>query len=162
MNVQFLSAPVGWLQLVSDGRALTAVRLTDSTGASNPDDVTRTAAEELAEYFAGKRRSFDLPLAPQGTTFQQAVWHGLAEIPYGHTLSYGQLAAALGAPGAARAVGNAAGKNPLLIVIPCHRLVAAGGLGGFSCGLEIKQMLLKLEGVLPADAADTAKPGGHL
>ena len=162
MNVQFLSAPVGWLRLASDGRALTAVCLTDSAGASSPDDVTRTAAEELAEYFAGQRRSFDLPLAPQGTAFQQAVWRGLAEIPYGHTLSYGQLAAALGVPGAARAVGNAAGKNPLLIVIPCHRLVAAGGLGGFFCGLEIKQMLLKLEGVLPADVADTAKIDGHL
>lgn len=158
MNVQFFSAPIGWLRLVSDGSALTEVRLTDAAGASSPDPVTRRAAEELAEYFSGRRRDFDLPLAPQGTAFQRAVWQALTQIPYGQTMTYGQLAAALGTPGAARAVGGAAGKNPLLIFVPCHRLLAAAGLGGFSCGLEVKRRLLTLEGTLPRQVAVVESP----
>lgn len=104
------------------------------------------AREQLLGYFAGNRRVFSLPLCPEGTAFQQAVWQQLMRIPYGETCSYGQLAAAIGKPGAVRAVGNANGKNPLPILIPCHRVIAAdGGLGGYSCGLKKKAFLLALE-----------------
>ncbi len=103
---------------------------------------------QLAEYFAGPRRSFDLPLADEGSDFQRAVWAALRAIPYGQTRSYGQVAAAVGNPRACRAVGAANGANPLLIVTPCHRVVRTGGaLGGFGAGLPVKARLLALEGV---------------
>jgi methylated-DNA-[protein]-cysteine S-methyltransferase len=110
------------------------------------DDVT----SQLTEYFAGTRRQFDLPLAPEGTPFQQRVWRVLLDIPYGQTISYGELAARIGQPSAARAVGLANGSNPLPIVIPCHRVIGAGGkLTGYGGGLPIKRQLLALErGVL--------------
>jgi len=107
------------------------------------------AAAQLGEYFLGQRRSFDLPLAPEGTAFQQRVWRALSAIPFGKTRSYGELARELGS--AARAVGGACGANPIPIIIPCHRVLAAKGrLGGFSGGngLSSKQQLLALEGVL--------------
>ena len=102
--------------------------------------------EQLNEYFAGVRREFDLPLAPRGTPFQQAVWQQLLRIPYGEVRTYGQLAAALGKPGASRAVGSACRRNPLCILIPCHRVVGAdGSLTGYAGGLDIKEYLLELE-----------------
>ncbi|PJK00733.1 cysteine methyltransferase [Lysobacteraceae bacterium NML91-0213] len=108
------------------------------------------ARRQLAAYFAGTRRVFDLPLAPHGTTFQRAVWQALADIPYGSTASYAQLAARVGRPAAARAVGAANGRNPLPIVLPCHRVIGAGGgLTGFGGGLPTKRYLLALEGALP-------------
>lgn len=110
-------------------------------------DYLRKARAQLEEYLGGTRRSLDFPVDPQGTDFQKAVWKGLQAIPYGKTVTYGQLARALGKPGAARAVGAAAGKNPCLLAIPCHRLVAAGGLGRFSAGLPLKRFLLALEGI---------------
>lgn len=116
------------------------------------------AAEQLAAYFAGRRRAFELPLAPGGTAFQRQVWAALCGIPFGATISYGELAARLGRPGASRAAGGANGRNPIAIIIPCHRVVAAdGGLGGFSGGLEVKARLLRHEGVEPVDAIG---PGG--
>ncbi|MBQ7871496.1 MAG: methylated-DNA--[Oscillospiraceae bacterium] len=105
------------------------------------------AAAQLREYFAGERREFTVDLAPAGTPFQKAVWAAMCRIPYGKVVTYGQLAAAIGRPTACRAVANAVGKNPILILQPCHRVVAAGGLGGFSAGLEKKRALLRLEGV---------------
>jgi len=117
----------------------------DRTGSSGPgvgDDVAR----QLAEYFAGERRTFEVRLAPHGTPFQLRVWERLRAIPYGRTTSYGRLAADLGMPGAARAVGAAAGRNPIAIIVPCHRLIGAGGaLTGYAGGLEVKRMLLELE-----------------
>lgn len=112
--------------------------------------VLVAAREQLAEYFAGGRRLFDLPLAPRGTDFQQRVWLRLRDIPYGQTRSYGQVAAELGLePGAARAVGLANGANPLSIVVPCHRVVGSdGSLTGFGGGLERKRFLLDLESEL--------------
>ncbi|CAG4975753.1 MAG: methylated-DNA--[protein]-cysteine S-methyltransferase [Lysobacter sp.] len=108
------------------------------------------AREQLAAYFAGERHGFDLPLAPRGTEFQRAVWHALASIPYGQTVSYAQLAARVGRPTATRAVGAANGRNPLPIVLPCHRVIGAdGSLTGFGGGLPTKQFLLELEGALP-------------
>jgi methylated-DNA-[protein]-cysteine S-methyltransferase len=103
------------------------------------------AAAQIREYLLGRRQQFDLPLDLHGTAFQRKVWSELARIPYGKTLSYSQLARRIGKPKAVRAVGTAVGKNPICLVIPCHRVVAVNGLGGFSGGLARKQQLLKLE-----------------
>ena len=106
---------------------------------------------QLGEYFKGDRREFALPLAPRGTPFQRHVWQALQRIGYGETISYAQLATSIGRPSATRAVGAANGRNPLPIVVPCHRVIGAdGSLTGFGGGLPIKQFLLALEGVLPA------------
>ena len=104
---------------------------------------------QLAEYFAGKRTGFDLPLAPRGSTFQQRVWDEIARVPYGETITYGELAKRAGAPGQARAAGAATGRNPLGVVVPCHRIVGAdGSLTGYAGGLERKRGLLELEGAI--------------
>lgn len=104
------------------------------------------AINQLREYFSGKRKIFDLPLAPVGTPFQERVWKALREIPYGVTITYGELALRVGSPKGYRAVGNANGRNPLVIFQPCHRVIAAGGqLGGFSAGIHRKKFLLRME-----------------
>lgn len=110
----------------------------------------RAAVTQLAQYFEGKRAAFDLPLdLAAGTPFQQSVWRALLAIPHGATTNYGALSTGLGAPGAARAVGAAVGRNPVSIVVPCHRVLGSGGaLTGYAGGLERKTALLKLEGVL--------------
>jgi methylated-DNA-[protein]-cysteine S-methyltransferase len=114
--------------------------------------VLRQAQAQLEEYFAGQRRDFDLPLAPQGTEFQREVWWELANIPFGGTISYAELALRVGRPTATRAVGAANGRNPLPIVLPCHRVIGANGsLTGFGGGLPTKQFLLQLEGALPRE-----------
>ena len=108
----------------------------------------RPVCDQLREYLAGTRRSFDLALDPSGTHFQQRVWRGLTEIPYGTACGYGDLARRIGKPGAARAVGQANGANPIPIIIPCHRVIAAdGSIGGFSSGLTLKRRLLALESI---------------
>lgn len=104
------------------------------------------AAQELSEYFAGNRKEFDIPLNPKGTDFQKSVWNALCTIPYGKTMSYGQVAAQIGNPKASRAVGMANNKNPIPILIPCHRVIGANGkLVGYGGGIWIKQKLLELE-----------------
>ena len=104
------------------------------------------AKTELTEYFAGQRKSFDLPLEPKGTAFQQSVWRALCEIPYGETVSYGQIAERIGNKKACRAVGMANNRNPIAIIIPCHRVIGAGGkLTGYAGGLDKKEFLLELE-----------------
>lgn len=109
-------------------------------------DRFETAKCQLAEYFNGRRQEFDLKLAPQGTEFQKQVWKQLVKIPYGQTISYGELARRINNPKASRAVGLANGKNPISIIIPCHRVIGANGsLTGFGGGLEVKQYLLDLE-----------------
>jgi methylated-DNA-[protein]-cysteine S-methyltransferase len=150
-------SPIGPLQLVADESAL--VRLNfhrDSTyidGAANRSPVLRTAVSQLTEYFRGRRTRFDLPLRPIGTEFQLRVWHGLRTIPYGVCWSYGQLAAAVGFPKAARAVGGANNRNPLAIIVPCHRVVGHDGkLVGFGGGLPTKKALLELEGATMPNA----------
>jgi methylated-DNA-[protein]-cysteine S-methyltransferase len=111
-------------------------------------ELLREAGRQLSLYAEGKLREFDLPLSPKGTDYQKRVWQKLREIPYGETRSYKQLAEAVGDSNACRAVGSANGKNPIPVIIPCHRVIHAdGGLGGFSSGLANKQMLLELEGV---------------
>ncbi|MCF7803724.1 MAG: methylated-DNA--[protein]-cysteine S-methyltransferase [Candidatus Marinimicrobia bacterium] len=103
---------------------------------------------ELAEYFAGKRTDFDIGYAFHGTEFQQKVWNVIASVPYGETLSYGEIAGIIDKPNAARAVGSACGKNPVSVIVPCHRVLAANGkLGGYGGGLDVKRALLELEGV---------------
>ena len=115
------------------------------------------ATQQLQEYFQGQRRQFRLPLAPAGTPFQQHVWHALQSIPFGTTLTYRELAQRLGMPGAARAVGHANGRNPIAIVIPCHRLIASDGqLRGYAGGIALKRRLLQHEGVQLHDPTHTA------
>lgn len=142
-----MNTPLGALALVSQGGALVALDWSDeSADAAPPDDpVLARAAEQLTEYFAGKRRAFDLPLAPRGTPFRQMVWRAMLDIPYGETRSYGDVARALRS--GPRAVGGACGANPLPVIVPCHRILASAGLGGYSGrgGLEVKQFLLRLE-----------------
>ncbi len=155
MSVQHtvVDSPVGPLTLVGDGPALIGLyfdghrrtpRLSD-LGPRAGDGFDR-AARQLGEYFAGTRREFDLELAPRGSAFEQEVWTLLTKIPYGETRTYGQLAAELGDPGAAQAVGNANGWNPVSIIVPCHRVVGtSGGLTGYAGGLHRKRFLLSLE-----------------
>jgi O-6-methylguanine DNA methyltransferase len=125
----------------------------------------RAAAEQLDQYFAGARRRFDLPLDLPGTPFQQRVWQALSEIPFGETLSYGQLAARIGKPGAARAVGLANNRNPISIIVPCHRVIGAdGSLTGYGGGLDRKRWLLAHEaggdpGLMPYRAAAAPETG---
>lgn len=144
-----IDSPLGRLTLTEEAGALARLDFSEEAPLQRPETPLLFQAErELREYFAGMRRAFDLPLAPQGTDFQRRVWRALQDIPYGHTWSYGQLAAAVGAPRACRAVGGANGRNPLPILIPCHRVIGADGrLAGFSAGLERKEALLRLEGV---------------
>lgn len=112
--------------------------------------AVRQAREQLFEYFAGERTTFDLPLNPVGTPFQQQVWNMLANIPFGETWTYSGVAQRIGAPSAVRAVGAANGRNPLPIILPCHRVIGAdGSLTGFGGGLPVKQFLLEHEGALP-------------
>lgn len=152
-----IDSPVGPLMLAADDHALRHIEFRDNChpadrrdwhGGDNP--VLQAAQQQLGEYFTGNRRQFDLPLAPHGTDFQCTVWRALAEIPYGSTISYAQLAQRLGNPNGTRAVGAANGRNPLPIVLPCHRVIGAdGGLTGFGGGLPTKEFLLRLEGALP-------------
>ncbi|HML62981.1 methylated-DNA--[protein]-cysteine S-methyltransferase [Solidesulfovibrio sp.] len=121
-----------------------------ANGDAPSDGVLARAARECDAYAAGERRTFGIPLAPRGTPWQRAVWQALLAIAYGETLSYGELAARLGRPGSARAVGAAVGRNPLSIFIPCHRVVGANGsLTGYAGGLDRKRALLVLEKALP-------------
>ena len=118
-----------------------------SPGQGQDDALLTAAAAQLAAYFAGQRQGFDLPVRLQGTPFQRAVWQVLTTIPYGETRTYGQVAAAAGYPTAFRAVGMACHRNPVAILVPCHRVVGAAGLGGYNGGVCFKQGLLRLEGV---------------
>jgi methylated-DNA-[protein]-cysteine S-methyltransferase len=156
-----LSTPVGELVLWADDDGLTHLVLSGAArprqpAAAEADDGGQdvaihhhllAAATQLDEYFAGERTSFDLALDPQGTPFQRRVWFALADIPYGKTTSYAELARRVGSPKAFRAVGQANGKNPLAIILPCHRVINSdGSIGGYGGGLPMKRQLLALEG----------------
>lgn len=148
--VLYRAYPIGVLGLMDDGKGLSRVFLrregAEADVRSGETPVTLRAAAELEEYFAGARKAFTVPLTPHGTPFQLAVWQALRDIPYGQTRTYGEIAAAVGRPRAARAVGMANHDNPLLIFTPCHRVVGKdGSLTGFACGLEVKERLLELE-----------------
>ena len=172
MYYRHMDSPVGRLLLASDDAGLRLIAFPGDSTARTPDPGWRRddgpfvdAVRQLDGYFAGALTAFDLPLAPQGTPFQLAVWQALRRIPYGETVSYGDLARAIGRPTAVRAVGAANGRNPLPIVIPCHRVIGANGdLTGFGGGLDTKAALLALErtgscaaeGQVPLPRADTA------
>lgn len=147
MSTRAIKTPIGPLTLEADENAVTAIRF-GAGGAQDASPLLDAAEAQLREYFAGARRTFDLPLAPHGTAFQQRVWTALRTIPYGETRTYGELAAAIDSPNASRAVGMANHRNPLPIVIPCHRVIGANGtLTGYAGGVEIKRRLLALEGI---------------
>jgi methylated-DNA-[protein]-cysteine S-methyltransferase len=148
-------SPLGPLLLVGDGEALTALHLPGrhAPPAGSREDAAPFAAacEQLAAYFAGERVAFDLALRPRGTPFQHEVWAALRRIPYGETRSYARLARELGRPDRVRAVGSANARNPLAIVVPCHRVIGSdGSLTGYAGGLERKRALLDLERGVPA------------
>ena len=155
-----VNSPIGRLALIGDEQALAGLYLLDAgeRSASIQPEWTRrqglfpVASEQLGEYFAGARKEFDLPLAPRGTPFQLAVWAELTRIPYGSTVSYGAIAAALGkSMVASRAVGLANGRNPISIIVPCHRVIGAdGSLTGYGWGVDRKEWLLRHEGVSSA------------
>jgi methylated-DNA-[protein]-cysteine S-methyltransferase len=172
-------SPVGELLLLGDGESVSALEF---DGGQRAETIVRRsrrssgafadARAQLAEYFAGARQSFDLVLRPAGTPFQQLAWRALTEIPYGATRTYGEQAASIGRPGAARAVGAANSRNPIPIIVPCHRLVGHdGGLTGFGGGLERKRYLLEHEAtvarrsflfeLLPAPERRVQKHSGH-
>ena len=154
MNYSYMETPIGTLLIAGDDRAIHKIYFPKNGKAEKPEadwvESSRgpiaAAVRQLKEYFAGKRADFDLPLAPDGTEFQHAVWNQLQEIPYGETISYGELAKRVGNPKASRAVGAANGQNPIPIVIPCHRVIGSNGkLTGFGGGLPTKERLLALE-----------------
>lgn len=140
-----LSTPLGLLELQgSEGKVIAIQFVAEARPEAGPSYLQEAAAQ-IGAYFAGARRDFDFPLAPKGTAFQMRVWDALREIPYGQTATYGQIADRLGKRKAARAVGAAAGKNPCLLAVPCHRLIGVKGLTGFAAGLDRKEYLLNLE-----------------
>ncbi|WP_372697436.1 methylated-DNA--[protein]-cysteine S-methyltransferase [Arthrobacter sp. JSM 101049] len=160
-----MASPIGWLRLTATSRGLCGVHMqdhahlppgptagTEVSGADVPEVIAQ-AMEELRGYFAGTRTTFSVPLNAQGTDFQHRVWDRLAGIPYGATLSYGQLATELGDPHLTRAVGAANGRNPVSIIVPCHRVIGStGSMTGYGGGIDRKLFLLRLEGVLPPAA----------
>lgn len=156
-----IDSPIGALTLIATDDALRALYMVDHRHAPSVETygdrvaagngVFAAATEQLGEYFDGDRREFDMPTAPVGTDFQLAVWHQLRQIPYGQTWTYGRIAERLGNPRAVRAVGLANGRNPLSIVVPCHRVIGANGaMTGFGGGIERKEYLLGLEKAVPA------------
>ena len=154
MNQKYIGSPVGTLLVEAEDGAITKLDYVDVIGKNDTCPVLDEAERQLREYFEGKRRAFDLPLAPEGTVFQQRVWAALREIPWGEVRSYGDIARRIGQPGATQAVGGANHRNPIAILIPCHRVIGAdGGMTGYGGGLDRKRALLRLEGYLPAEEA---------
>jgi methylated-DNA-[protein]-cysteine S-methyltransferase len=153
-----IETPAGTLVATASGGALTGLYFERQKHFPEVTDAWREdanaaplpeCARQIREYFDGKRNVFDLPLAPEGTEFQQRVWKQIARIPYGETIAYSELAARAGAPGSARAAGAATGRNPISIIVPCHRVVGSdGSLTGYAGGLPRKTRLLEIEGVL--------------
>ncbi len=140
------SSPFGQIQIGYEDGTIISVKRWDEEFPCTPSPVTDAASAQLLEYFARSREAFDLPTNARGTPFQMAVWQALQHIPYGETRTYGQIAAAIGKPRASRAVGMACNRNPLWILIPCHRVVGANhDLTGYAGGLAMKQALLDME-----------------
>ena len=146
----YCSSPIGLIQVTGTDTAITAVRFVEHRSESAPaHPYVEEAAQQLAAYFAGTRQTFDLELQLAGTDFQNQVWRALCTIPYGETVSYQDIANAIGAPEAVRAVGAANGRNPIAIIVPCHRVIGSDGrLTGYGGGLWRKKWLLRHEGAL--------------
>jgi methylated-DNA-[protein]-cysteine S-methyltransferase len=144
--VSQLSTPVGYLHVIANDEAITAVVFSDTPKNETPNDVSQAGKAQLGEYFAQKREHFDLPLAAKGTPFQHSVWQALMKIEYGTHASYLDIAKAIGNEKACRAVGAANGKNPIAIIVPCHRIIGTNGtLTGYAGGMSRKAYLLSLE-----------------
>ncbi|MZQ75388.1 MAG: methylated-DNA--[protein]-cysteine S-methyltransferase [Peptoclostridium sp.] len=149
-KVFFYDTPIGRIGIAEDGKCITDVFF---AAADRPKDslleeteLLNEAAKQLVDYFAGKRKDFELPLSPEGTEFQKLVWEALRTIPYGETRTYKQIAEQIGNPKACRAVGMANNKNPISIIVPCHRVIGSNGrLVGYGGGIELKKKLLELE-----------------
>ena len=158
MNIYTYKTNIGEITIASENGAITTLKRSDSENPASqipadnasfsllPSELTNKAATQLEEYLARKRQEFDLPIRPKGTAFQRSVWNALTSIPYGETRSYKQIAQMLGNPNACRAVGLANNKNPIWIIIPCHRVIGSNGsLVGYGGGLEMKEQLILLE-----------------
>jgi methylated-DNA-[protein]-cysteine S-methyltransferase len=166
----YLESPLGRMLVQGDGQFVTGLFMPCHKGQSGPDATWQhsdapfdAVREQLAEYFAGERQQFDVPLKLNGTPFQQRVWQELVQIPFGTTITYGQLAERVAQPSASRAVGHANGRNPISVLVPCHRVIGANGkLTGYAGGLDKKQWLLAFEGQTSAadsvSSAATASP----
>jgi methylated-DNA-[protein]-cysteine S-methyltransferase len=156
LNRVSVDSPLGDVQIVSDGQAVVVIDLCRPGGQARKsapgihDEITLQASRELDEYFRGKRKTFDVPLAPRGTPFQRSVWRALLTIPFGRCVSYGDISRKIGRPRASRAVGAAIGKNPIWIIVPCHRVIGSdGSMTSYAGGVDVKINLLKREGALP-------------
>ena len=165
MKYATMSSPIGTILIARNQEGITAIQFASEMRPSPPADwdedavALSEAIEQLGQYFEGVRTRFDLALAPCGTPFQQTVWAALVEIPYGETRSYGEIAAHVGNRNASRAVGAANGRNPIAIVIPCHRVIgASGSLTGYGGGLPIKRALLELERTHARNRTSRATP----
>jgi len=152
LSYSVMPSPVGDVLLIMSGDELTGLYMTphptelESQGYERDDEALADVRRQLEEYWRGERQEFDVPLAPRGTTFQKHVWEALLAIPYGKTASYSEIAAQVGNPKACRAVGLANGRNPISIIVPCHRVIGAdGSLTGYGGGLDRKTVLLDLE-----------------
>jgi len=146
MNCKEIDSPLGTLTLIEEDGALTGMHFGVRDGERKSTALLERAAVQLAEYFAGERETFDLPLKPAGTEFQRAVWSALSSIAFGETVSYAHIAKKIGRPSAVRAVGAANGQNPIALIIPCHRVIGAdGSLTGYGGGLSKKRWLLDHE-----------------
>ena len=157
-NTLVMSSPVGKLTLVASKNGLVAIDVRNNAKQvvtakdASAQSILLKTKKQLEQYFAGKRTSFDIALDLVGTEFQVKAWRALCRIPFGKTITYGQQASNIKKPKAFRAVGSANGKNPIPIIVPCHRVVASdGSLGGYSLGLKMKKQLLALEGVSEAE-----------
>lgn len=153
MESYVFESPIGLLKISEENGRLTGLGLQRAKTGTEPGQAFARHSEllyegyrQITEYFAGKRRQFTLPLCCEGTAFQKRVWEELRTIPYGETRSYQDVAVGIGSPGAVRAVGQANHRNPLLLLVPCHRVIQKNGdIGGFGCGSEVKRYLLELE-----------------
>lgn len=145
----FYNTEIGRIKISENGTAITEIKLVqcdERDGVIEESKLIKQAMKELNEYLINKRKEFTVPLLAEGTKFQKKVWNALKEIPYGETRSYGEIAKIIGNPKSARAVGMANNKNPILIIIPCHRVIGVNGkMVGYACGINIKEQLLKLE-----------------
>ena len=145
MEYTVIDSPAGHIVIEALNGAIERVAFTDEEWMPSGNKLLQEAEKQLQQYFAGERKAFDLPVRLHGTAFQQKAWQVLTQIPYGETITYGQQANRMGHPKACRAVGGANHKNPIAIIIPCHRVVSGNGLGGYATGTEKKRFLLELE-----------------
>lgn len=161
-HIAYMQSPIGWIRLEASDTFLSGASWVAEPEPlkAPPTPLLQETIRQLTEYFAGARHQFELPLQPAGTLFQQKVWEELQRIPYGQTITYGQLAARCGQPKAARAVGSANGKNPIFIIVPCHRVIQSGGkTGGYAYGSAMKDFLLELERKTNQQEAENRTPG---